>query len=262
MDFSLADKVAVVTGSSRGMGRAIAIRFAEHGADVVVTGRDVEKLEDVANEVKQRGRRALVVTADLLNPDEADRPVTAAVEAFGKLDILVCNAGGAGIYVENGTADLFDTPLSSVEGLFRLNTFSPYVACRAAARIMRDQGGGVIINVTSVSGYSPSPDVHAYAAAKAALHAMTVAWSKGLAQYNIRVNEIIPGAVETHNLSKRLATDEGRKIMESGNPLGRLGQPDDIAGSRCLPGVGRGELAYRYGDPGERGRALSAPDNR
>ena len=230
MDFSLAGKVAVVTGSSRGMGRAIAIRYAEHGADVVVTGRDMEKLEDVAREVRQRGRQALVVAADLLHPEQADLPVKAAVKEFGKLDILVCNAGGAGIYVENGTADLFDTPLSSVEDLFRLNTFSPYVACRTAAQIMKDQGhGGVIITVTSVSGFSPSSDVHAYAASKAALHALTVAWSKGLAQHNIRVNEIIPGAVETHNLSKRLATEEGRRIMESGNPLGRLGQPDDIA---------------------------------
>lgn len=229
MDFSLAGKVAVVTGASRGMGRAIAVRYAEHGADVVVTGRDVAALEEVAGEVRGHGRRALMVTADLLNPEEAELPVRAAAREFGKLDILVCNAGGAGIYVDHGTADLFDTPLEAVEGLFRLNTFSPYVACKAAAEIMREQGGGVIITVTSVSGYSPSPDVHAYAASKAALHAMTVAWSKGLARYNIRVNEIIPGAVETHNLSKRLSTPEGRKIMESGNPLGRLGQPDDIA---------------------------------
>ena len=229
MDCSLAGKVAVVTGASRGMGRAIAMRYAEHGADVVVTGRDVAALEEVAAEVRKQGRRSLVVTADLLNPADADIPVKAAVEELGRLDILVCNAGGAGMYVEHGTADLFDTPLEAVEGLFRLNTFSPYVACRAAAQIMKDQGGGVIITVTSVSGYSPSPEVHAYAAAKAALHAMTVAWSKGLAQYGIRVNEIIPGAVETHNLSKRIATPEGRKIMESGNPMARLGQPDDIA---------------------------------
>jgi 3-oxoacyl-[acyl-carrier protein] reductase len=87
----------------------------------------------------------------------------------------------------------------------------------------------VIILVSSVTGHSPSPDVHAYAASKAALSAFGVAWSKGLAQYNIRVNEIAPGAVETHNLSNRIATPEGRKIMESGNPMGRLGQPDDIA---------------------------------
>lgn len=229
MDFSLAGKVAVVTGASRGMGRAIAVRYAEHGADVVITGRDVPALQEVAEQVRGYGRRALVVTADLLNPAEADAPVQAAIDEFGKIDILVCNAGGAGMYVEHGTADLFDTPLEAVEGLFRLNTFSPYVAIRAAAKEMKDQGGGVIITVTSVSAFSPSPEVHAYAAAKAALHAMTVAWSKGLAQHNIRVNEIIPGAVETHNLSKRIATTEGRKIMESGNPMGRLGQPDDVA---------------------------------
>jgi 7-alpha-hydroxysteroid dehydrogenase len=230
MQFSLAGKIAVVTGASSGMGRAIAIRYAEHGADVVVTGRDRDRLEEVAQQVRAQGRRVLVAPADLLDPVQAAGPIEAAVKEFGRLDILVNNAGGAGIYVEHGSATLFDTPLSTVEGLFKLNTFSPFIAAQAAARVMKDQGqGGVIINVTSVSGYSPSPDVHAYAASKAALHALGVAWSKELAAYNIRVNEIIPGAVETHNLSKRIATPEGRKIMETGNPMGRLGQPDDIA---------------------------------
>jgi NAD(P)-dependent dehydrogenase (short-subunit alcohol dehydrogenase family) len=229
MDFSLAGKIALVTGASSGMGRSIAIRFAEHGADLVLTGRDMARLEEVAGEVRARGRRAFVSPADLLQPEEAARPVEAAVAEFGRLDILVANAGGAGVYVEHGTAGLFDTPLKAVEELFRLNTFSPFVACQAAARAMKDQGGGVIILVTSVTGHSPSADVHAYAASKAALHALGVAWSKGLAVHNIRVNEIIPGAVETHNLSNRIATPEGRKIMESGNPMGRLGQPDDIA---------------------------------
>ncbi|HEY3695858.1 glucose 1-dehydrogenase [Phenylobacterium sp.] len=229
MQFSLAGKIAVVTGASSGMGRAIAIRYAEHGADLVVTGRDRARLEDVAAEVRAAGRRALVAPADLLDPEQAARPVAAAVAEFGRLDVLVNNAGGAGMYVEHGTATLFDTPLSTVESLFRLNAFSPFVSAQAAARVMRDQGGGVIINVTSVSAYSPAPDVHAYAAAKAALHAFGVAWGKELAAYNIRVNEIVPGAVETHNLSRRLSTPEGRKAMERGNPMGRLGRPDDIA---------------------------------
>jgi len=229
MDFTLAGKVAVVTGASSGMGRAIAIRYAEHGADVVVTGRDAARLEEVAGKVREYGRKALVVQADLLQPLEAAKPIEAAMEAFGRLDILVCNAGGAGVYVEHGTAGLLDTPLKAVEELFRLNTLSPFIGCQAAARVMKQQGGGVIIIVTSVSAYSPSPEVHAYAASKAALHTLGVAWSKELATYNIRVNEIIPGAVETNNLSNRIATPEGRKIMESGNPMGRLGQPDDIA---------------------------------
>lgn len=228
MDFSLTGKVAVVTGASRGMGRAISLRFAEHGADVVVTGRDEDRLEEVAEQIRARGRRCVVVLADLLRPEEAARPVEAAIAKFGRLDVLVNNAGGASMYVEHGRADIFDTPLTTVEDMFRLNTFAPFVAAQAAARVMRDHGGGVIINVTSTAGYTPNPLYHAYAAAKAALHAMTVAWSKGLGVHNIRVNEIIPGAVETHNLSGRLATAEGRKDMES-NPLGRLGQPDDIA---------------------------------
>ena len=229
MKFSLAGKVAVVTGASRGMGEAIALTYADHGADVVVTGRDVERLDAVAAEIRKLGRRAPSAPCDLLTPADAARPIEAAIAEFGQLDILVNNAGGAGIYVDHGTATLFDTPLETVEGLFKLNTYSPFVTTQAAARIMREQGGGVIINVTSSVAHSPSPDVHAYAASKAALHAFNTAWSKELAAYNIRVNEIAPGAVETKNLSKRLATPEGRKIMESANALGRLGQPMDIA---------------------------------
>jgi len=229
MNFSLAGKIAVVTGASRGMGRAIAIRYAEQGADVVVTGRDKGRLDEVAEQVRAHGRRALVVQADMLHPEQAAIPVEMAVAEFGRLDVLVNNAGGASVYVEHGRADIFETPLSSVEDLFRLNTFSPFVAAQAAARAMKESGGGVIINVTSISGYTPDPPYHAYAAAKAALHAMSVAWSKGLGVHNIRVNEIIPGAVETHNLSGRLAVPEGRQRLEASNPLQRLGQPDDIA---------------------------------
>jgi 7-alpha-hydroxysteroid dehydrogenase len=229
MDFSLTGKISVVTGASRGMGRAIALAFAERGADLVITGRDVAELEDVAAKGRAFGRKVIVAPCDLLNPAEAAAPIERAFKEFGRLDILVNNAGGAGIYVDHGTATLFDTPLETVEGLFKLNTYSPFVTTQAAARIMREQGGGSIINVTSVSAFSPSPDVHAYAASKAALHAFDVAWSKELAAYNIRVNEIVPGAVETKNLSKRLATPEGRKIMETNVPLGRLGQPEDIA---------------------------------
>lgn len=228
--FSLEGKVALVTGASSGMGRAIAITYAEHGADMVVTGRDAERLAACAAEVRAHGRRALCVEADLLHPEQAALPVERAIEAFGWLDILVNNAGGAGVYVDGGVAPLFETTLKSVEALFRLNTFSPFVASQAAARHMRDRGqGGVIINVTSVSAFAPSPDVHAYGAAKAAFHTMGTAWAKELARYNIRVNEIAPGAVETTNLSKRLATPEGRAIMVGACPLGRLGAPDDIA---------------------------------
>lgn len=229
MDFSLDGKIAIVTGASRGMGQAIATCYADHGADLVLTGRDVERLEEVAADVRRRGRRAICAPCDLLDPAQAGLPVERAAAEFGRVDILVNNAGGAGIYVEGGTATLFDTSLETVEGLFRLNVYSPFVIAQAAARLMKAQGGGCIINVTSVSAFSPSPEVHAYAAAKAALHTFSVAWSKDLAAYNIRVNEIVPGAVETHNLSKRLATPEGRAIMASGNPLGRLGQPEDIA---------------------------------
>jgi NAD(P)-dependent dehydrogenase (short-subunit alcohol dehydrogenase family) len=134
------------------------------------------------------------VEADLLHPEQAAIPVERTIEEFSRIDILVNNAGGAGIYVDGGVATLFETTLKSVEELFRLNTFSPFVTSQAAARHMRDQGGGAIINVTSGAATITGPDVHAYGGAKAAFHTMGVAWGKELAKYNIRVNEIAPGA--------------------------------------------------------------------
>jgi 7-alpha-hydroxysteroid dehydrogenase len=229
MKFSLDGKVALVTGASSGMGRAIATTYAEHGADVVVTGRNTQRLEETAVAVRAHGRRALCVEADLLHPEQAAIPVERAIAEFGRIDILVNNAGGAGIYVDGGVATLFETTLKSVEELFRLNTFSPFVTSQAAARHMRDQGGGAIINVTSGAATITGPDVHAYGGAKAAFHTMGVAWGKELAKYNIRVNEIAPGAVDTTNLSKRLTTPEDRARMAA--PLGRLGVPQDIAGA-------------------------------
>jgi NAD(P)-dependent dehydrogenase (short-subunit alcohol dehydrogenase family) len=228
MKFSLEGKVAVVTGASSGMGRAIAITYAEHGADVVVTGRNAERLEETAEAARRHGRRIVTVQADLLDPTQAAIPVDTAIEHLGGIDILVNNAGGAQMYVEGGVASLFDTTLKSVEDLFRLNTFSPFVTSQAAARRMRDQGrGGVIINVTSGAASHAAPDVHAYGGAKAAFHLMGLAWAKELSEYRIRVNEIAPGAVETTNLSRRLTTPEARARMAA--PLGRLGVPDDIA---------------------------------
>ena len=228
MKFSLDGKVAVVTGASSGMGKAIAITFAEHGADVVVTGRSVERLEETAAGVRAHGRKALVVVADLLHPEGATLPVDKAVEQFGRIDILVNNAGGAGQYVEGGVAGLLDATLKSVEELYRLNAFSPFMTSQAAARRMRDQGdGGCIINVTSRAAATPGPDVHAYAGAKSALHTMGMAWGKELSAYKIRVNEIAPGAFDTPNLSKRLTTPEGRAALTA--PLGRLGAPEDVA---------------------------------
>ena len=230
MEFSLKGKVAVVTGGSRGIGRAIALTYADHGADVLVTGRDVAALDEVAGEVRKRGRRAVALVCDLMRPENAAEPVTRAVEELGRIDILVNNAGGAGIYVESGSVKLFDTPLTAVEEMFALNTFSPFVTVKAAGQAMRDLGnGGSIINVTSVAALNPVADTHAYAAAKAALHSFTIAWAKDLAEYKVRVNEIAPGAIDTKNLSRRTAIPEVRKALEAGALMGRLGQPDDIA---------------------------------
>jgi NAD(P)-dependent dehydrogenase (short-subunit alcohol dehydrogenase family) len=226
--FSLEGKVAVVTGAGSGIGRGIAIAFAQHGADIVAAGLDPAQLEETCRMVGAEGCKAVAVAADFLDPARAAVPVERALEAFGKVDILVNAAGGASTYVEGGMSEMLDATLASVEQLFRLNAFAPFVAAQAAARAMRDRGeGGVIINVTSSSGYAPDPSVQAYGGAKAALHIMGTAWAKELAPLRIRVNEIIPGAVDTANIRNSLAKPGGREALTA--PLGRLGVPEDLA---------------------------------
>lgn len=227
---SLSGKVAVVTGASRGSGAAIARAFADAGADVVLAARSVPELEQVAAEIIAAGRRALAVPTDMQDAAHIQALMDKTVDAFGRLDILVNNAGGAGAYVEGGSAGLLDTSLQAWDGLFNLNLRGPFIAAQAAARIMKAQMSGVIINVTSVHGLFTRPSYHGYSAAKAALHELTAMWAVELGQYGIRVNEIAPGIIAAGRNGGRLLTStEARTEREKIIPLGRLGMPEDVA---------------------------------
>lgn len=229
MQFSLEGKVAIVTGASRGIGRGIALGFAEQGADLVLAARTVSDLQDVKRAVETLGRRAVVVETDLLDLTQAGLPVDAAVAELGTVDILVNNAGGAGLYVDGGSETLLDTPVEAIHQLMTLNVVAPAALTKAAAEVMKESGGGSIINVTSMVAHVPRGHLHAYAASKAAMEAFTTAWAESLGPHGIRVNAFAPGGVVSGNMARFVDTDEKMAAVTAKIPIGRVGEPLDAA---------------------------------
>lgn len=225
----LQDRVALVTGASRGTGAAIAWGFAQEGADLVLAARAANEMEALAQSIREIGRRVIVLPTDIMDARAVTDMVEAAYDAFGRVDILVNNAGGAGAYVEGGTTGLLDTSLDAWDALFSLNVRAQFVATQAVARRMRTSGGGAIINITSVHGLFTEHSYHGYSAAKAALHELTKMWAVELGTYGIRVNSIAPGIIIAGLQGRRLlGSDEARRSREAMVPLGRLGEPSDI----------------------------------
>jgi len=230
--FSLEGKVALVTGGSRGIGRATALGFAEAGADVVVASRKLPDLEKVADEIRGVGRKALPVEAHVGRMDDIGRLAATVVAEFGKIDILVNNAG-----TNPAMATVLDADERLWDSIMNLNLKGVYFLSQAVARVMKEHGGGKIINVASMDGYKPELDVGIYSISKAAVLMMTKSMALELAQHNIRVNAIAPGAVSTRILDSHwfhLPEEEAKKQKaELGKmaPLQRVGEPDEMVGA-------------------------------
>jgi NAD(P)-dependent dehydrogenase (short-subunit alcohol dehydrogenase family) len=215
--FDLSDKVALVTGGSRGLGRQMVLAFAERGADVIVASRKLENCEKMALEVRELGRRALPFAVHAAKWDEIDRLVDAAYSEFGRVDVLVNNAGmSPPMPSHEVTEDLFD----SVVGL---NFKGPFRLASQVAKRMYDGEGGVIINVSSTGALLPLPGVIPYGSAKAALNAMTRSLA---AEYGpkVRVNTLSPGPFLT-DISKAWPEEQRER---ADNALGRPGNPEEI----------------------------------
>lgn len=221
--FRLDDRVAVVTGAGRGLGAAIALAFAEVGADLLIAARTQAQLEEVAKQVEALGRKAHIVAADLAHPDETAKLAAAAVDAFGRLDIVVNNIGGT------MPAALLDTSTKQLRDAFTFNVATAHALTTAAVPLMLEHsGGGSIINITSAIGRLAGRGFAAYGTAKAALAHYTRLTALDLSP-RIRVNAIAPGSIVTPALDIVASNDELRKPMEDATPLRRLGQPEDIA---------------------------------
>jgi NAD(P)-dependent dehydrogenase (short-subunit alcohol dehydrogenase family) len=223
--FDLTGRVALVTGGSRGLGREMAMAFAEVGADVVIASRKQESCDEAAAAITAAtGRRALPYACNVSDWDQLEPLVDAAYGEFGKLDVLVNNAGMSPLYDEvvNVTESLYDKVLAvNLKGPFRL---SALVATRMAAG-----DGGSIINVSSVAAIRPTPDVIPNSAAKAGLEAMTVAFAKGFGP-KVRVNCIEAGPFLT-DISKAWDLDAFNKGAKVRIPLQRGGEPHEIVGA-------------------------------
>ena len=221
--FRLDNQVAVVTGAGRGLGAAIAVAFAEVGADVVIAARTRSQLEEVAAQVAAVGRRAHIVVADLAHPESTATLAAEAVEAFGKLDIVVNNVGGT------MPGPLLDTSTKDLKDAFTFNVGTAHALTVAAVPLMLEHsGGGSIINITSTMGRLSGRAFAAYGTAKGALAHYTRLSALDLCP-RIRVNAIAPGSILTSALDIVASNDALRDPMEKATPMRRLGDPSDIA---------------------------------
>lgn len=224
-EISLVGKVALVTGASRGIGRAIALRLAGAGARVALSSRKLEGVQAVADEIAAAGGQALAVQAHVGHPEEVTALVARTVEAFGRVDIAVNNAG---------TNPHFGPLLTADEALWdkimETNARGAFCLCRAVVPHMQAQGGGKILNVASIAGLRPSPAMGLYSISKAAMIAMTQVLALELGPANIQVNAIAPGVIKTRLSQALWQTPQIAEPMLSRLPLGRFGEPDDVAG--------------------------------
>ena len=220
----LRDKVALITGGGTGIGRAIAVTAAAYGADVVLASRKRRHLDEVAAEIRAQRGRALTVPTDVREPQQVDAMVAAAVESFGRVDVLVNNAAGnflasARKITPGGWRALVDTTLNGT-----------FYCSRAVGERMIEQGGGRIINITATLHFKGSPGLMAATAAKAGVEAMTKTLALEWARHNILVNAIAPGPIYSPGANRNLWSDEVfHDKVRRGVPLGRFGDTRDVA---------------------------------
>ena len=221
----LTGKVALITGASKGIGKAIALAFAKAGAHVAACSRGsvAGQLEAVAADIKKLGRPSLAIQADTAKKDEVDRMVNTTLDNFGRIDILVNNAG---ILIRSSLLSITE---SDWDTLMAVDLKGFFLCSQAVGRIMRDQKSGNIINVSSAGGVSPSEGLGPYCISKAGINMLTKQMALEMGPYNVRVNAIAPRIIKTE-FSKALWTNE--KLMEreyQTTPLKCVGTPEEMA---------------------------------
>ncbi|MCX6004428.1 MAG: glucose 1-dehydrogenase [Chloroflexi bacterium] len=223
MDISLKGKVALVTGASRGIGRAIALEMAKSGADVVLASRKAADLEKVADEIKALGRKALPVTAHIGRTEDIANLVAKAKEEFGRINILVNNAA------TNPTMEsAIDIGERAWDSIMNLNLKGLFFLSQAVARVMKEHGGGVIINISSIAGVTPDI-LPIYSVSKAGVNMATKVMAQQWAVYGIRVNTLSPGQTRTQFSQALWGNPDIYKVIMDRTPLKRIAEPEDMA---------------------------------
>ena len=223
MDISLKGKVALITGASRGIGRAIALEMARSGADVVLASRKLADLEKVAAEIKAMGRKAFPVAAHIGRTEDITNLVAKAREAFGKIDILVNDAA------TNPTMDsALDASERAWDSVMNLNLKGLFFLSQAVAKVMKEHGGGVIINVSSVAGVTPDI-LPIYSISKAGVNMATKVMAQQWAPYGIRANTLSPGQTRTQFSEALWGNPEIYQVIMDRTPLKRIAEPEDMA---------------------------------
>lgn len=225
----LSDKVAIVTGGARGIGKSITLKFAEHGCSVAIADILIEEGNKTVNEIRKMGRSAIFVPCDVTRSEQVYNMVDQTIKKFGKIDILVNNAGGIGIARTNG----IEQSEEDWDKLINLNLKSVFLFCRAVAPHMKAKRYGKIINISSIGIISPPECNPGYAAAKAGIIGLTIDLAAELAPFNINVNAILPGPIRgTGFLEGRSPTEIEAFWEEAARkhvPLHRCGVPEDVA---------------------------------
>jgi len=225
-NFDVSDKTILITGGSRGLGKAMALSLAEAGAKIVVSSRKLDACEIVASQIQTIGGTAMPFAAHSGKTKDLDALLDATYERFGRLDVLINNAAS------NPAAG----PLTSLEEslfdkMFSVNVKGPwYLASRAALR-MREHGGGSIINIISMGAFKPGPNIGFYVAGKAALHAFTKVMAQEWAGWNIRVNSLAPGTFQTDMMAGTLQVPELRDMMTNACVMKRIAEPEELTGA-------------------------------
>ncbi|UCH00307.1 MAG: glucose 1-dehydrogenase [Deltaproteobacteria bacterium] len=225
MDFSLEGRVALVTGGSRGIGRASALGLARCGADVAVASRKLPNLEKVAEEIRGMGRRSLAVAAHVGRMDQVKNLVSKVEDEFGRIDILVNNAAANPVM-----DDALDIEERAWDSIMNLNLKGLFFLSQAIARVMREKGGGKIINITSVEGITPGI-LPVYSISKAGVIMATKVMAKEWSKYNIRVNAIAPGLTKTRFSEALWNNPEILQDAISKTPMGRIADSEEMVGA-------------------------------
>ncbi|MFC1885913.1 SDR family NAD(P)-dependent oxidoreductase [Thermodesulfobacteriota bacterium] len=223
--FDLSGKTAIVTGGAKGIGKAISLGLAECGCKVVIASRTKEEIESLANDIEKKGGAAIPITTDLMETDKISGLVETVVNDCGRIDILVNNAARSFL------RPIMELREDGYDKVFITNVKAPFLLSREAAKVMKEQGGGRIINITTVGAVRGGSGMGVYHASKAALSMLTKCMAVEWAPYNINVNAVGPGLTKTAFSQPIWSNPEVEKHIAGRIPKGRIAEPEEIVGA-------------------------------